>query len=245
MQILDSSGKVIKELKGIPKEKGMNRISWDLSYEGSAPRRPPTSPDAPIFGPRGPQALPGKYTAKLLVGDKSYEQLVEVKMDPTVSISAADLQTQFDYAMKLRDLQSVANNGLRSLDSLKEQLQTIEKTIKDRMPDAPKELMTAISDNSKQAQTLLDEMTAPQDTLGITGRTKLADQIGGLFFTVDGADAAPTPAMKEAFDELQSKFRPEMEKINKFITQSIPQLNEALKKNNAPVVIAGKAVDLK
>jgi len=245
MQILDSSGKVIKELKGIPKEKGMNRIAWDLSYEGSSPRRPPASPDAPVFGPRGPQALPGKYTAKLIVGDKSQEQTVEVKIDPTVTISAAELQTQFDLAMKLKDLQSVANNGLRSLDSIKEQLQQIEKTIKDRMPDAPKELMTAISDNSKQAQTLLDEMTAPQDTLGINGRAKLADQIGGLFFTVDGSDAVPTPAMNEAFDELQSKIRPEIEKINKFITQTIPQLNEALKKNNAPVVIAGKAVDVK
>ncbi|HZS45403.1 MAG TPA: hypothetical protein VFC63_09900 [Blastocatellia bacterium] len=246
LQILDGSGKVIKEIKALPKDKGLNRVVWDLSYEGAPLRRPLTPEQLQFFGgPRGPQAVPGKYTAKLFVGDKTQEQPVEVRMDPTVSVQTADLQTQFDYALKLRDMQSIINNDLRALDSIKDQLQQVDKTIKDRMPDAPKDLLTAISDNTKQVQSLLGELEEAPDGLGISGRSKVSDQVGGLFFTIDGTNAAPTPAQIEAFGELQTLFKQEIEKVNKFLGQTIPQLNDNLKRNNGPQIIVGKYGDMK
>src|SRR5205085_2768007 len=104
------------------------------------PRRILTEDQLQNFGaPVGPQALPGAYTVKLIIGDKTQEKKVEVKVDPTVKVTPADLQLQFDLAMKLRDMQSAVNDGLKTLDSIKSQLEQIEKVVKEQMPDAPAE----------------------------------------------------------------------------------------------------------
>ena len=134
MQVFDSSNKMIVEQKNLSKEKGINRATWNLSQEGARQRRPPTAEQMEFgFSPRGPQVLPGTYTVKLFVGDKMIgERRVEVRVDPTVQITTAELQTQLELAMKLRDLVSVMNDGLRQLDSVKTQTDQIETVAKDR-----------------------------------------------------------------------------------------------------------------
>jgi len=245
LQILDGSGKVIREIKQLSKQAGLNRVAWDLRYEGPRARRQtPTEENAFFGGPRGPQVMPGTYTAKLLVGDKSVETRVEVRMDPTVEVAAADLQSQLDYGLKTRDMQSAVTDALKMLDSVKEQLEQIEKTVKDRMPDAPKDLAKTISDNLKQVETLQNSFTRSEAGLGLGGKAEIADKLGTFFFMIDGVNAAPTSYQTAFFDELQKTFRSRIEDANKFVSQTVPQLNETLRKANAPVVVAGKPIDV-
>ncbi|MBO0722226.1 MAG: hypothetical protein J2P41_15480, partial [Blastocatellia bacterium] len=93
IQIIDPSGKVIRELADIPKEKGFNRVAWDLSYEGPKMRRrlPPRQgqeqeQETRPFGggSRGPAVMPGTYTVRLIIQDKSQEKKVIVGVDPTI-----------------------------------------------------------------------------------------------------------------------------------------------------------------
>lgn len=245
IQILDGSGRAIRELKDIPKEKGLNRVAWDLRYDTPALRRQPSAEETAFTGgPRGPQVLPGTYTVKLIVGDKTQEKRVEVRLDPTVSVPPADLQAQFDYTLKLRDMQTVVNNALKSLDSIKEQIQQIEKTIKDRLPDPPKELTNALTEHAKQVELLQNRLSSPQGGLGVRGQAQLAEKINSLFSSIDGTNAAPTPAQKEFFTEVQAEMRERMDEVNKFISQTVVQLNDLLRRHNAPTVIAGKPIEV-
>jgi len=244
LQILNSSGKVIRQMERAAKEKGLNRVAWDLREEGARQRRPPSEDQIAFFGgPRGPQVLPGTYTVKLIVGAKTQEKRVEVRLDPTVTVPAADLQAQYDHAVNLRDMQSAMTDAIRSLDSVKTQLEQIEKTVKDRMPDAPADLTKAIEDYKKQVDTLLGTIARPADAPGFGGGSRLSEKIGGLFFTVEGVNAAPTPAQLEYFGELQAEFPKKVDDVNKFLTQSVAQMNETLKRHNAPTLVAGKPVD--
>ncbi|HEY9231631.1 MAG TPA: hypothetical protein VIS78_05775, partial [Blastocatellia bacterium] len=246
VEVLDGSGKVIREIKQAPKEAGLNRLSWDLRYEGPRIRREPPPEEQAFFGgPRGPQVLPGSYTVRLTVGDKKLEKRVEVRLDPTVEMVAADLQTQLDYGLKARDLQSAASDALRALDSVKEQVQNIQKIVKDRMPDAPKDLTKALDDHLKQVETLQNKL-ARQDAggLGFGGRSGVADQLGGFFSSIDSVNAAPTVYQRDAFTDLQTKFRERMEEVNRYLSDAVAQLNETLRRNNAPPVVAIKPVEL-
>ncbi len=76
LQILDAGGTVIREYSQIPKEKGFNRISWDLAREGPKMRRPLTPEQEQQFsffgGMRGSAVTPGAYTVKLIIGDKDF-----------------------------------------------------------------------------------------------------------------------------------------------------------------------------
>jgi hypothetical protein len=245
VQVIDSGGKVIRDIANVPKEQGLNRVAWDLRAEGARQRRPPSEEFIAFFGgPRGPQVLPGTYTVKLTVGDKSIEKRVEVKMDPTVNVSMDDLKVMYDLSTKITRIQSAATDGLRALDSVKEQLQQIEKVVKDRMPDAPTELTQTISDNLKQVDSLIDKLARPEGGLGLGGSPRLNDHIGNVFFSIEAANAAPTPPQRELFNEVESEFRERAAEVNRFIGESVPRLNETLRKHNAPTVIAGKPVDI-
>jgi photosystem II stability/assembly factor-like uncharacterized protein len=252
IQILDSTGKVIRELTQVPKEKGLNRAAWDLRHDGPRTRRPPSEEETEFGGgPRGPQVLPGTHTVKLMVGEKALEKKVEVRLDPTISVPAADLQAQVDHALKLRDMQSSTTDALKSLDSIKEQLQNLQKVIKDRWSSAPDDLTKQISEHLKQVESLTRSLTSPglgsdQDAQARAevGEPQLAERIGSLFGMIDGVNAAPTPPQREHFGEIQTEFRQKIGAVNAFIEQTVPKLNDTLKRQNAPVVVPGKPVDM-
>ncbi|HVG30565.1 MAG TPA: hypothetical protein VM864_12735 [Pyrinomonadaceae bacterium] len=244
MQVFDAKGKLISDIQRPPKEQGLNRAVWDLRFGGSQVRRPPNDEEANfVGGPRGPAVVPGAYTVKLTLGDKTLQRTVEVRLDPTVNASAADLVKSQEMSLRLRDMQSATNTALRALDSLKAQLEFIEKTEKDRVPDLPKEFTEKITAYKKQVTELTDRITRPEGGFGFNGRTQLADRIGGLFFTIDGVNAAPTPAQQVYFGEIQTEFRQKMDEVNRFISQTVPQMNETLKRFNAPQLIPGKPVE--
>jgi photosystem II stability/assembly factor-like uncharacterized protein len=246
LQILDASGKLVREIANPAKEKGVNRAVWNLSTEGSKVRRPPTEEQLQNFGtPPGPPVMPGTYTVKLMVGDKTQEKKVEVRIDPTVRVTTEDLQAQYDLAMKLRDLQSGVNDSLRALDGIKSQIEQIEKTVKEQMSSPPEELTKAIADYKKQVDDTMSKIARPpnDDTLG-GGGTRLSENLGGLYFGVISVNAAPTPAQREYFTEVQAEFNANMGNIVKFINESVPRINETLRKHNAPTIVPGKPVEL-
>lgn len=87
-------------------EAGMHRFAWDLRYEQPAGVRQ-GYPISAISGytpaePRGPIALPGRYTARLTVGGTTVTRSFTVKMDPRVTTSAADLALQFELSMRIK-----------------------------------------------------------------------------------------------------------------------------------------------
>ncbi len=247
VEVRDARGRLVLEDERVPKERGLNRYAWNLRYGGAQVRRPPTAEETAFGGgPRGPQVLPGTYTVKLFVGDKSVERRVEVRLDPTLAVTAADLQMTHDMSLKLRDMQSTTNTMLRALDSIKGQLQFVERTVKERLTDPPKDLTAAITDNLKAVDKVLGTLSRPQsEGLGYNpGRAQLIDEIGGLFFTIDATNAAPTPAQRDYYDVLQTRFRTTLAEANKFFTQSVPKLNETLRRFDAPTVMVGKPIEI-
>jgi photosystem II stability/assembly factor-like uncharacterized protein len=245
VQILDAQGKLVNELENVPKEKGLNRISWNLRYGGPQVRRPPTDEETQFTGgPRGPQVLPGTYTVKLFVGEQTFERPVVVRLDPTVSVPAADLRAQLEMALRLRDMQSAANSALRTLDSLKGQLEFVERTARDRLGEAPKELSDRLAEQKKRVEELQNKLAQPEGGLGFEGRAQLADKIGSLFFVVEATNAAPTPAQRELYAELQKDFDARLAEVNRFLRETVPAVNELLRRFEAPTLMTGKPIEL-
>ena len=241
LEVFDAAGKKVSEVGNLSKEAGLNRTTWNLSYEGSTRRTPPTPQQLEFGGSsRGPQAVPGVYTIKLLVGDKAVQETkVEVRVDPTVSITAAELQSQFDLAMRLRDMLSTLNNGLRLLDSAKQQAEQIEKVAKDRLTEVSPELTKSLTDYKKRIDTITGDLIVGDED-GIRSSAKLTDQIGGLFGAVSGGNSAPTAAMREQFNLLQTQLPAKISEINRFISEDTARLNQTLQKAGLPILVVGK-----
>jgi hypothetical protein len=244
LQIFDAANKMIGEYKNLTKDKGVNRFVWNMAQEGARLRRPLPPEFLEFAGPpRGPQVVPGTYTAKLFVGDKlAGESKVEVRVDPTVNVTPAGLQAQFDLAMKLRDLTSVMNDGLRQLDSLQLQTNQIEAVAKDRLGELPPDLTKAFADYKKNLSTLLSSLaTNPED--GIFAASKYADQLFSLYFSVSGGNNAPTATMKENAENLGKEFPNRIGQINKFVNEETANFNKVLQKNGLATLVPGKNVE--
>ncbi len=137
IEVLDASGKVIRDLGAAPQQAGLNRVMWDLRFQGPHARRDGGEAEGGRgFPARGPLVLPGKYTVRLTAGGKTLTRELEVKLDPTIPVAGEALRTQLEINLKLRDMQSGVNDALRGIDSYKTQLDTAEKTVRALDPQA-------------------------------------------------------------------------------------------------------------
>ncbi len=101
---------------------GHHRFIWDLRHE------PPPGSErefaiAAVYrntptGPHGPFVPPGRYTVRLTVDSVVLERPLEVRLDPRVTISAADLQMQTDYSL-------ACYSGYLRLQKIRESLETL------------------------------------------------------------------------------------------------------------------------
>ncbi len=100
--ILDASGKPVAALKPTH-DAGINRIVWNLRYD-ALPAPPPDeeSGNRPTPLP-GPFVMPGEYTVRLTVGDKTVDQKLHVLEDPRVQIAAADRQAWTDAQLGIAE----------------------------------------------------------------------------------------------------------------------------------------------
>ncbi|HEU4874014.1 MAG TPA: hypothetical protein VFT44_13020, partial [Pyrinomonadaceae bacterium] len=233
-------GKLVQDIERPSREKGLNRIAWNLRLGGPEVRRPPSEEEVAFGGaPRGPQVLPGTYTVKLTVNDKVFEERVEVKLDAGIKTSIAELQEALDMQIKLRDMQSTLNVSLRFLDSLKEQLKQAQTTMKNLNKEPDKDLMKALEDYIKDIDKLQDRLAARNEGLGFAGKSQVVDDIGTLFVFLD-LNFGPTLGQKQYFAEIEPAYRARVEEVNKFLRETLPQWNDKLRAWNAPTLTTRK-----
>ncbi|MCX7907090.1 MAG: glycosyl hydrolase [Bacteroidetes bacterium] len=243
IQILDGSGRVIRELTRLPREKGLNRVAWDLRHEGPRPRRPPQAGESQqeemmgFFGggPAGPHVLAGTYTVRLLVGDRSYEQPVEVRLERALLPFAERIQVGFQRGMELRELRSTINDFLRALDGVREQAQAVERTLRAWGGNETRALLGQLEAFRKKADSLEATLLRPQNQQQDYG-PRLAEQLNQMAGMLDN-NLGPTPYQLRYYEELKAQVRPALEPIARFLASDVAQLNEALRRANAPVLM--------
>jgi photosystem II stability/assembly factor-like uncharacterized protein len=256
LEVLDNKGMLVRKYSNLKKEEGakqqewpdqeeasdllpakagMNRFAWDLHYEN------PTSIPGAMnsdWEPSGPWVLPGNYTFKLTVEGKSYTAPIEVKLDPRVRTSAADLQKQFDLAMKIRDAVNSDHGTVNQIRGLREQLKALEKRLEEQKKGG---------DIIKAAEALDQKMTAVEEELFQTKVTstegnlnypdKLDQQLISLGSGVESADASPNEAAFDRFQDLSGQLDSLMARWHEIETRDLPAFNETIRKAGVPVIM--------
>jgi len=127
---------------------GFHRFVWDMHY---APA-PGIKPEYPIAAvpwntaptPTSPWVMPGRYTVVLTVIGQTWKKPLEVRMDPRVTASTADLQKQFDLSQRvyqdLLALQAVIEKVTAARSQLKSMREKASGADAARIDEAGKEL---------------------------------------------------------------------------------------------------------
>jgi photosystem II stability/assembly factor-like uncharacterized protein len=214
---------------------GSHRFVWDLHYPPPpGPRRYPMTAihrDTPSV-PLGPWVPPGRYTVRLTVNGKRYEQPLTVKMDPRVKTPAKDLEQQFELSMQCYDSARQAREALGQVRKLRAQLKELQGKAKEQP------LLDALAELDKKAAALEGTERRrgerPPDGPRETTLARLAEEQQRLLDILQGADVTPTSQAVTACQETRKPLRDLLRRWDELKDAEVKALNERLRKAELP-----------
>ena len=253
LEVLDGTGQTVRSFSGLPPRPagqvagdddddgprgpqrtvpmaaGMNRATWDLSSQPIA-----SFPGMILWGAtqNGPAVLPGGYQVRLTADGVTQTQPLTIAKHPLRNISDADLQYQWDLALRIRNKVDEANLAVTNIRRIK--TEAAEKT-----KGAPKEVVAA-------AETLATNLTAVevdlyqvknqsgQDPLNFPIKTN--NRLASLLRVATTGEGRPTGNVGPIFDELVAELKAEQDRLDKTLATDLVTLNRMLTRiKKAPI----------
>lgn len=175
--------------RNLKAQKGLHRFEWNMTHAGAWDKR---------TGRRyqyGPMVAPGKYTARLVVGEKVMEQSFELKMDPRLAesgVTKEDIVKQEKLSLELVQLLSEAKKTQNDLENMHKKLSKNQG-----LSEVEKEKLKAI-------EASLSAMVTEDGTYM---QPKLIDQISYLYNVVSrGGSKMPNKDAYDRYAELNKQF---------------------------------------
>ncbi len=198
---------------------GLNRFTWDGRYPG------PATFDCNILwgasADQGPMAVPGRYQVRVSANGETVTQPVTLRMDPRLKgVTQADLQKQFDLAMKVRDRVTAADSAVIRIRLMRSQI--AKKVAADpslaaaAQPVADK--LLAIEEELYQVRN-----RSGQDPLNFP--IKLNNRLAALMRSVETGDARPTDASYVVFKELSAQLDAVLLRLRQVTRADVTALN--------------------
>jgi photosystem II stability/assembly factor-like uncharacterized protein len=228
-----------KDPEGLPKKKGLHRVTWDLREDG-----PTLIPGARIdWGdPRpGPRALPGIYTVRVRVDGHEATTSLEVRQDPHLrGVSDQDLKVQHAFALEMRDTMTRLSGDVARLRSAAQQLRDRGARLAAERPapgaegaDSSAKIARLAADAialagdldglEKRFHNPTAEVT--YDILAMKGGAQLYSRLSPLYTFVHEADGAPTQGMREVFAGQRQELVRLEEELHRLLDVRLAELN--------------------
>jgi len=233
LEIVDEFGQSVRswsgEEAGLSVEPGLHRFVWNLTYPG-----PVVTDDAIVYlGSRsGPTAMPGRYLMRLTVGEWSQEQELEVLLDLRMDhVTRADLQEQFDLAVRVRDRMSETHNGLLTLRSVRNQSTEAAGRAKEVSPSDEElwdDRLATITEPLGGVENELIQTKAEAHQDPINFPPQLNDQFGYLYRYVLGAYGRPGAPSYDRLDELEAELAGLVQALDEVLAGPLRTFNQQL-----------------
>jgi photosystem II stability/assembly factor-like uncharacterized protein len=198
---------------------GMNRFIWDLRY----PNALAAPSDGVLTGfeasqPVPPVAAPGQYGVRLTVGGETFEKTFDVRRDPRVRATEADLQAQFALMIDIRDRASEVSEALIRIRETEGQLE-------ERISQLPEEQRAEgdriLAQLGEIEAVLTRQIGSHPMELGPKG---LINKLGRLSGAVIGADARPTEQMYAVFEDLSGRIEVQLDRLREVMEEEVAPL---------------------
>ena len=151
----------------------------------------------------GRVAVPGQYQVRLTVGGRARPRPSELKLDPRVQVSQADLEQQFDLLMQIREQLNRVYDAVNQIQDVRSQMSGLKRGCR-KMP--AKDDCYAADDLEKKLVAVRDQLvnltiSANEDSLAYP--PQLDAKLAYLAMDAGTADSAPTEAEQRQFEKLK------------------------------------------
>jgi photosystem II stability/assembly factor-like uncharacterized protein len=219
----------------LPAKAGLNRYAWNLRGEEASKFK------GMILwggGTDGPVVPPGTYELKLKAAGRESTTALEVRKDPRLQVSDADLQKQYELLVKVRDKLTAAHDAVARVREVRDQVNGVverakgtpdEKALADAA-DAFKKKVTAVEEALYQTKN-----KAIQDPLNYPIR--LSNKLAWLAGVVGGAERAPTEQSYAVYEDVAAKIDVQLAALKQTLDQDLPAFNQLVREKNVPAVV--------
>ncbi len=228
IKVEDLSGNDIRTLKGT-KRIGINRVTWALDYDPLGEERARQGG----FGPSIPmlRVLPGTYTIRLSALGEEKVGKIEVRMDPEVEVSEADLEAQHEAAKRLTRMQQEASEALTTITGLQGQFKSLTGDLEAHGDETLIAEAEAITD---KLETLRLKLVS--DPGGYRSPTQLQGKVNSLLSAVGSVSHRPTAAQSEWIDTFDSELRAVRAELDTLVNQDVVAFNRKMNESGVPRV---------
>jgi photosystem II stability/assembly factor-like uncharacterized protein len=256
LEILDALGNVVKtysSVKGdeelgpaewpdvqrlsevLPTEAGLNRWFWNLRQED--PVKVPGGFYETDIPPKGPMSLPGTYQVRLTAAGQSQTAALELRQDPRIQLSAADLEKQFDLEKQIARRLTSLHNAVNEIRDLRAQLTALGQHYKNVPAWEP--LKPVAGDLLKKIAAVEEKViqVKMKSTEGdLRYPTMIDEQLISLNWSVDASDAAPTEGQQQLFAKLSAELQEQLNRWDQILSQDLSGFNRAAEKQKISLI---------
>jgi photosystem II stability/assembly factor-like uncharacterized protein len=213
-------------------KQGMNRLVWDFRREHVT-----CIPGYFSLGWEGPRVAPGRYTARLRVGDAVQDATFEVRGDPRVDEAAAVYAEQQALVSTAYATVNEVHRAVNRVTAVREQIARAGELLGERDGGAAvREAGRGLSDelDAWEARVVQRRRETQQDTIGFPNR--LSWQLQYLMGTLDQNDTAISAGSRERLDDLLDEWRERRSELERLLGPRLDELNEVHRAHGAPLV---------
>jgi photosystem II stability/assembly factor-like uncharacterized protein len=234
IEVYDQGGTRLASING-GKRKGLNRVEW--SMRSDPPRfAAGTGIIASLGAMQGPRVVEGTYTVKMIKGSDTFTTTVTLLPDPRSKASAADRREQFAVLQQLFALVGRSTTLIESLASARDQ--AAARSARLTAADPLKKRLDAFSAAMEKQRTAL---VATSRGEGISGDSRLREELGMLYGNVNGYDGRPTRSQTDRMAALTVELERAEAAFEASKTKDLAPLNaELAKKKVETITLTGK-----
>jgi photosystem II stability/assembly factor-like uncharacterized protein len=262
IEILDASNKVVRTLSStapepmgsddnedpddfknlaLPRGAGVQRTTWDLRYDGAHKIKGAKIDEGDPFV--GPLVVPATYTVRLTAAGKTLSAPLRVVADPRGELSAADLQAQTTFALRVRDDISKLTDLVTQMRAVREQLKSHNAALESRKTqegiDALIKASEAAIKRSDEIENTLHNPTAEvvYDILAMKGGTRLYSRLSPLQNWASEPSGLPTAGMMQVLVDQEKELSALEAQTKQFMDADVASINQRATRLNVPYVV--------
>lgn len=222
VEIKDSKGNIVTTLEHKEAKKGVNRLVWDLGYDGAKELKNKIE-EGFSYGTLRPKVPPGNYVATINAMNQTTKTNITVSADPRINMSLANYTKKAAALLTLRDLLSETHEFIDKVSDVSHQIATLlEKYQTHDLGDH-----TSLEKLHKNITAFKDEhMMRPPPSMNYRQRPRLREEIRSLMRAIDNTTNPPTQPQQERIISLDAELR-QHEQMWKDIEMEIQKINTA------------------
>ena len=215
-------------------EPGVNVFEWDTRHAGAVGVPGAGAADK---GLPGPLAAPGRYEARLTVGDAVGSQSFELLADPRGGSTIDDLEAQRNLLLSIRDRRTELSRAVHQARAIREQAKEwSERASSDERFQAVVEAAEGVVKALDGVEESLVQLKADGQLGGISHEARLDAKLADLTVVVSSGDHPPTSQAYAVFEEVSGRLDEVLARLERIREEDVGKLSALIGELGVPAI---------